>query len=76
MCCKIFRVIDENGLQVEPENLKENDKVLISNAKRKDNLKIQTESGRTLVFDEVLNTTFQDVFLIKTKKHTWILEPI
>lgn len=76
MCCRIYKVIDENGLQVESENFKENDLVSIYNAKRNKMLKLKTKSGVTIDLGQVQNTLFQDVFLVKTNKFTLVLEPL
>lgn len=76
MCCKIFRVINENGISDVPQNLKLNDEVLISDVKRNENLKLKSMSGETFTFSKVLNSIFDGILLIKTEQHTWIFEQV
>lgn len=76
MCYKLFRVIDNNGLAIEPQNFDLNEEVLISDVKKNENLKIRNKLGKTFTFDKVLNSFFDGIFLIKTEHRTWIFEQV
>lgn len=71
---KIFKVINQDGIEESLQNLKVNERVSILDAKRNESLKIISSSGEIMNFGKVLNVLFDGVFLIKTEKRTWILE--
>lgn len=73
---KIFKVINQDGIEENLQNLKVNERVSILDAKRNESLKILSSSGEIMNFDKVLNVLFDGVLLIKTDKRTWILEPV
>lgn len=73
---KIFKVINQNGIEESLQNLKVNERVSILDAKRNESLKIISNSGEIMNFGKVLNVLFDGVLLIKTDKRTWILEPV
>ena len=73
---KIFKVINQDGIEESLQNLKVNERVSILDAKRNESLKIISNSGEIMNFGKVLNVLFDGVLLIKTDKRTWILEPV
>lgn len=76
MYCKVFKVIDNNGLVDEVKNLKLNEEVLIFDAKKSDNLRLKKSTGDILTFGKIINILFDGVLLIKTEEHTWIFEQL